>query len=294
MQTNTNTSPRISSFYLADERRSVQPYGLPYGLTVAAFRSLPIAERWRLVQREVLAERWSRDLTLANEDGENRLSEHYNGDGDHELVNEYNTAELPDLDDAESWDDDDAKAALDWLDDRSANPDEFRERIKGGNEQGGIWLNEETGDSWEDICSEIADACRDHESPQEIYQWFRCDSFLARDLAAIGEPVMDGELWGRTCCGQGVTLDGTLQRCADLHLGRFERNPTDEEQRAIILATESGNSAAFPEAFANVTEWQVGAEWASPGTLRSILAESNIAAQRLRLLAEFNRQNVTV
>lgn len=48
----------------------------------------------------------------------------------------------------------------------------------------------------------------------EVFQWFLVDSYLAGKLEEIGEPVLHTDshtLWGRTCCGQSVELDGTFQ-----------------------------------------------------------------------------------
>jgi len=44
-------------------------------------------------------------------------------------------------------------------------------------------------------------------------------------LDAIGEPTIDNEYgywWGRTCCGQGLIMDGTLQRIAQQHVKGVE------------------------------------------------------------------------
>jgi hypothetical protein len=64
----------------------------------------------------------------------------------------------------------------------------------------------------------------DPESPQEVMQWFRVDCQLARDLESIGEPVLVNDYgcwWGRTCCGQALSLDGTFQRVAELREKRY-------------------------------------------------------------------------
>jgi hypothetical protein len=49
--------------------------------------------------------------------------------------------------------------------------------------------------------------------PQEVFQWFRVRDSVARELAEIGEPVMEtpagNNLWGRTCYGQAIILDPT-------------------------------------------------------------------------------------
>lgn len=50
-----------------------------------------------------------------------------------------------------------------------------------------------------------------------MYEWWRVTEWLARQLKGIGEVVLDnnfGTWWGRTCIGQGLIMDGTLQRVA--------------------------------------------------------------------------------
>ena len=49
---------------------------------------------------------------------------------------------------------------------------------------------------------------------QEIFQWYLVDTYQAERLKDLGEPVLetaDNYLWGRTCCGQAIILDGTFQ-----------------------------------------------------------------------------------
>ena len=49
---------------------------------------------------------------------------------------------------------------------------------------------------------------------QEIMQWFIVTDWLRVKLDHQGEPVVEYlglNLWGRTCCGQGIELDGTFQ-----------------------------------------------------------------------------------
>lgn len=49
---------------------------------------------------------------------------------------------------------------------------------------------------------------------REILQWFLVTEWLADKLRAIKEPVLLNEYgtwWGRTCCGQAIILDGTIQ-----------------------------------------------------------------------------------
>ena len=57
----------------------------------------------------------------------------------------------------------------------------------------------------------------DHAEPAEIYEWWAVNDWLAEKLEEIGEPVLSnsyGHWWGRTCTGQAMIMDGTLQRVA--------------------------------------------------------------------------------
>lgn len=50
---------------------------------------------------------------------------------------------------------------------------------------------------------------------QEILEWWLITKWLAEKLEHIGEPILEtdyGFYWGRTCSGQAIILDGTIQR----------------------------------------------------------------------------------
>ena len=67
-------------------------------------------------------------------------------------------------------------------------------------------------DEWRDAASECAS-----DNPQEVYQWFAVSEWLHGELAESGQPTIDNEYgywWGRTCCGQSIIMDGTLQEIA--------------------------------------------------------------------------------
>lgn len=54
-------------------------------------------------------------------------------------------------------------------------------------------------------------------TPQEIYEWWLVESFLARDLKARGHPILEsahGPIWGRCCTGQAILLDRAIQEIA--------------------------------------------------------------------------------
>lgn len=51
----------------------------------------------------------------------------------------------------------------------------------------------------------------------EVLEWYAITSWLAGELQGIGEIVIGngyGYFWGRTCSGQSMLLDGTLQKIA--------------------------------------------------------------------------------
>lgn len=67
----------------------------------------------------------------------------------------------------------------------------------------------------------LRDFVKDRLESREIYEWWMVDEWLADQLEAIGEPTLtDGmsHWWGRTCTGQRVTMDGTLQKIAARYL----------------------------------------------------------------------------
>lgn len=73
--------------------------------------------------------------------------------------------------------------------------------------------------------TEARQVCTEHaqDNPQEPYEWYLVDSWLCDQLHAIGEVTIDngyGHFWGRTCTGQGLIMDGTLQQIA----ANFERD----------------------------------------------------------------------
>ncbi len=74
-------------------------------------------------------------------------------------------------------------------------------------------------DEDDDYVDALRDAVRDNAELEEVYEWYLVSEWLGRKLAAIGECVLDsgyGVFWGRTCTGQAVIMDGTLQRVAEL------------------------------------------------------------------------------
>lgn len=51
-------------------------------------------------------------------------------------------------------------------------------------------------------------------TPQEIYEWWLVDNWLAEQLEKHNEPLIKndyGTWWGRTCTGQSVALDSVIK-----------------------------------------------------------------------------------
>lgn len=67
-------------------------------------------------------------------------------------------------------------------------------------------------DDWRDAVREYSS-----DNPQEAYEWWRVTGWLCQRLCDIGEIVIDNDFgcwWGRTCTGQSMLMDGTLQQVA--------------------------------------------------------------------------------
>lgn len=82
--------------------------------------------------------------------------------------------------------------------------------------------NDMDADEYLDALREV---CRDHaqDNPAEVYEWWRVSGWLCGQLHAIGEVTIDngyGHWWGRTCTGQSLLMDGTLQQIA----AQYERD----------------------------------------------------------------------
>lgn len=55
------------------------------------------------------------------------------------------------------------------------------------------------------------------ESDIEIFEWYRVSNWLSEKLIESNQPVLSndyGHWWGRTCTGQYIILDGTIQEIA--------------------------------------------------------------------------------
>lgn len=54
----------------------------------------------------------------------------------------------------------------------------------------------------------------DFDQQPEIFQWFSCSDWLISELEDLGQCTLDGEYWGRQCCGQSIILDHCIQQAA--------------------------------------------------------------------------------
>ena len=64
-------------------------------------------------------------------------------------------------------------------------------------------------EAWRDAVQET--------DPQEVYEWWLVSGWLADELSKLDVPVLRndyGTWWGRTCSGQSIMQDGTLQAVA--------------------------------------------------------------------------------
>lgn len=70
----------------------------------------------------------------------------------------------------------------------------------------------------------------------EIYQWFSCSDWLIHALDNKGQCTLNGEFWGRQCCGQSVTLDHVIQFIAYEWACDYENDYlTDENLKDLDL-----------------------------------------------------------
>lgn len=65
----------------------------------------------------------------------------------------------------------------------------------------------------------LRDACREYanDNPADVMEWWRVSPWLCARLHERGHVTIDnqyGEWYGRTCSGQGLLMDGTLQAIA--------------------------------------------------------------------------------
>ena len=83
-------------------------------------------------------------------------------------------------------------------------------------------LNQIDGNEWQDVAEHMD---IDPYTEEALQHWLVSD-WLADKLEAVGglvaRDVMGFEVWGRTECGQSLTMDGTLSAVADLIMSKTE------------------------------------------------------------------------
>jgi hypothetical protein len=85
------------------------------------------------------------------------------------------------------------------------------------------WLDGNGMNYDRDACLEDLRRTVEDADVPEIFEWWRVSESLAEELLAICEVVLRNEYgswWGRTCTGQGILQDGTLQKVAKVILAR--------------------------------------------------------------------------
>ena len=76
------------------------------------------------------------------------------------------------------------------------------------------------------IEDKIEELENEQEDPQEVFEWWMCSNWLIDKLAKHNEPVLKDEgIWGRTCSGQAILLDGVISRiCEELEILEGQKN----------------------------------------------------------------------
>ncbi len=85
--------------------------------------------------------------------------------------------------------------------------------------------DEDESDSPRGYLTQLRDAVRDNAEAAEVFEWWLVTDWLCRQLKATGEVILDngyGSWWGRTCTGQGLIMDGMLQRIAANYVSERE------------------------------------------------------------------------
>jgi len=99
------------------------------------------------------------------------------------------------------------------------DPDTYNRRVKTSGDFK-VFLNSLDTDDFKTFCDDFDIDCE--EETQEIYEWWAVSSYLADKLKAYGQPICDTgscHVWGRTCTGQAILLDGVISRiCSDMEI----------------------------------------------------------------------------
>jgi len=112
-----------------------------------------------------------------------------------------------------SWDDNDAPFNYDDIENYYMSDDTIKDYY-------GVTTDEE-----------IEDIRDNGEDKQEIFEWWVCSNFLIGKLAEKGEPVIEHEqLWGRTCTGQAILLDGVISEiCSEMEILEGQKYTWEKE-----------------------------------------------------------------
>lgn len=97
------------------------------------------------------------------------------------------------------------KVIREKMDNNEAEQKKIREKI------------EELEDKKSDLESEDGDS-------QDVLEWWVVSSWLAENLKKLGEPVLESDYetwWGRTCSGQAISLDHTMDELYEMVQSRI-------------------------------------------------------------------------
>lgn len=179
------------------------------------------AAEWREIRIGKRAERYERTLIHANQTSliDALIKEQREGFTTDDIRNLATNAEIMD-----------AAECREWLNERGIDlPDQPThscgncdgDGTKGDAKcdecQGSGEVPDPDADENDEYSQELRDAVNRNAEQAEIMQWLLVDNWLWFELDAIGEPTINNDYgfwWGRTCCGQALIMDGTLQRIA--------------------------------------------------------------------------------
>lgn len=78
----------------------------------------------------------------------------------------------------------------------------------------------------EELKDRMSDLECKESQPQEVYEWWLVTDWLGENLKELGEPILDSEYgtwWGRTCTGQAISIDYTMDALYDMVQARIAR-----------------------------------------------------------------------
>lgn len=187
-------------------------------------------EEWTAIRREVRAERIQAHEVLCCDSGLVtelvRLVARGDGRGDWpDLAEAFEYDQIRNLyADPDGWTGD---QCLTWLYEQTGERNYADRAGRGWDNEVAAFARHEgytEGDKYwdqyvEEQTQELRDGVREYsqDHPAEVYEWWRVSQWLCDQLHAIGEVTIDngyGCWWGRTCTGQGMIMDGTLQAVA--------------------------------------------------------------------------------